>query len=543
MTHEAIDARSADRARCGRSFASNGRRWLFAGLITAMACAATPALAQISYPAQMPATPMPEMKGCSNTQEAFLKRAWRRAHYFTWRADRVAAYVRSRPAAERAALWSRDLTDSSTSSALRRWFGPYDADRAAFVAEALGKAERRFEMRGSAVKGIRTLRCGSPIAPPRNEHTDVCPAHNVGSSGAPSAYHAPVGTIVTCPAFWDAVNNNFVDPEVRLNDAARRLVHEAFHWLSVNAKYVVDYHADGAGGMKDDKYYGVDKSTTLAEHKPSWAIRNNDNYAFFARAVGLAAPTYSALFAPKDPGGTGGLFVGMTWDALVGKWKTLRTHQYLADVESYVIGGKRRYLAVWREGAGNGALYANDWAHFSKTWTDLKKTQDLIDIETWGSGAGRRYLGVWRLRPAGRHGDGGLLAGLSWDQLVMQWQSQGKVAHLSDVETYVEHDSRRYVGVWQVDGGGSTLLQQTDWTAFAHTMQDLHDTQRMLDYESYRDPDGRAHYIGVWRDGGASGPLFRGMSYDAFIAKWNALQDSNTLIDVEVHVPLAAEIE
>jgi hypothetical protein len=319
MTREAIDTRDADRTLCGHSVASNSWRWLLGGLIAAMACAVTPALTQISYPAQMPATPMPAIKGCSSEQEAFLKQAWRRAHYFTWRADRLAAYVNSQPADERAALWSRDLSDSSLSSAPRRWFGPYDGDRAAFVAEALHKAERRFEMRGSIVKGIHTLRCGSPIAPSVDKSIDVCPAHNVGSNGPPSAYHAPVGTIVTCPSFWDAANDDSVDPEVRLNDAARRLVHETFHWLSVDAKYVVDYHADGAGGMKDDKYYGVDKCTTLAEQKPSWAIRNNDSYAHFAEAVGLAAPSYSALFAPQDAAGTGGLFLDMTWDRLVSR--------------------------------------------------------------------------------------------------------------------------------------------------------------------------------------------------------------------------------
>ncbi len=537
MNQNVNKAGHAKRAGSSRHAASDLWWRLFGVLIVAITCTALPA------PAQMPATPMPKIKGCSKGQETFLKKAWRRAHYFAWRADRLAAYVHSRPASERAALWNRDLTDSSLSPALRRWFGPYNSERAAFVAEALHKAERRFEMRGSVVKGIKRLRCGSPIAPPRDKHVDVCPANNVGGSGAPSAYHAPVGTIVTCPSFWNAVNNNFVDPKVRLNDAARRLVHETFHWLSVNAKYVVDYHSDGAGGMKDGKYYGVEKSTTLAEHKPSWAIRNNDSYAYFAQAVGLAAPSYSALFAPKDPEGVGGLFVDMTWKDLVQKWKALGKQQYLADVESYVIGGKRRYLAVWRVGPGSGALYAHEWAHFSKTYNDLRPTQDLIDIETWGSGSGRHFLGVWRHKPAGRPGSGGLLVGLSWNQLVAKWKSQANVAYLSDVESYVEHGVRRYAGVWQVGGSNSSLLQLSDWEAFARVKRDLNNKQQMLDYESYRDLNGHAHYIGVWRAGTASGPLYHGMSYKAFIDKWKALQAGNTLVDVEVHVPLAVEIK
>src|SRR5262245_4091222 len=160
------------------------------------------ALAGVTFPREMPDTPMPDLKGCSSAQEAFLRKVWRRAHYFTWRADGLLQHIQARPAAERSALWNQDFSSSNLSPAVRRWFGPYDKERAAFVTEAVHKAQKRFQMQGEVIRGIKTLRCGSPIAPKPDEHIDVCPGTNPGSDGPPSAYHAPVGTIVLCPPAW-----------------------------------------------------------------------------------------------------------------------------------------------------------------------------------------------------------------------------------------------------------------------------------------------------------------------------------------------------
>lgn len=498
--------------------------------------------AQAVYPSHMPATPMPDIKGCTNHQEDFLRKSWRRAHYFTWRADSVLRHVRSAAEGERAQLWNRDHSGGVSSPAVSRWFGPYDAKRAKFVAEALAKAEDRFEMRGQVVKGVKTLRCGSPIAPAQDEHLDVCPDKNPGSSGPPSAYHAPVGTVVTCPRFWDAANDTSQPVEERLNDAARRLVHELFHWLSVDGKYIVDRHADGVGGEKDKKYYGPDNATYLAENKPSWAIRNNDNYAYFARAAGLAAPKWTALFVPKQSAGTGALFLDMSWDGLVAQWKELGDQQYLADVESYVLGGKRKFVGLWRIGEGNGALYSHDWKNFSQTWAELRKTQDLIDIETFEHPQGRRFLGVWQAKASEQAGDGGLHVGLSWPELVDKWKDLSSRATLVDVETYAENGSRKYIGVWQVGGGASALFQHTDWDVFEKTKAELNNAQQMLDYERHQDANGNPHFIGVWRAGANSGPLHRGLSLDKLVEKWKELQASHTLVDVEVSVPLVAEL-
>jgi hypothetical protein len=246
---------------------------------------------------EVPTTPMPDFKGCSSSQIAFLEDAWRLAHVYTWRSARLLDFIKSRPAAERADLWRTDhVAGSTTAPSPRTWFGAYESDRADKVRSALEKALARFEARGDVVKRIGTIRCGRPIAPAADVNVDKCPSSNPGGNGAPSAYHFPIGTVVTCEEFWDNVGGN---REAALSVSAKILVHEMFHWLSVDGKYVTDYHGDGVKGMPDQKYYGDANALMLAEQKPAWAIYNNDNYARFARRVGAS------------------------WDTLVARWKPL----------------------------------------------------------------------------------------------------------------------------------------------------------------------------------------------------------------------------
>src|SRR5262245_27581593 len=209
------------------------------------------------FPPEMPATPYPDIKGCSNNQVANLKKAWRLAHYYTWRADRLMDHILAQSEDQRQELWDRDFVADEYSSSPRRWFGPYNRERAGIVRDALDKARKRFEMKGGVVDGVRVLRCGQPIAAAIDKDTEVCPAGNPKADGPPSAYHAQVGTIVTCPSFWDLLGYQSVEPNVRLSLAARILVHVMFHWLSSGGRYVTDYHTDGLKGEKNDKYYGV----------------------------------------------------------------------------------------------------------------------------------------------------------------------------------------------------------------------------------------------------------------------------------------------
>jgi hypothetical protein len=512
-----------------------------AGVLVCGGCLLGATLHAAEIPADMPKTPYPDFKGCSLSQETFLKDAWRQAHYYTWRTDKLLDYIMSQSESERADLWSKDyIASSKTSPSPRAWFGPYTRDRAEKVHAAFHKALMRFEMRGEVVKGVGTVRCGQPIAPAKDVNVDNCPSSNPGSDGPPSAYHFPVGTVVTCDPFWDRANSE--DHETAVGLSARTLVHEVFHWLSTDGKYVTDYHGDGAKGQPDQKYYGVDNAVYLAEQKPGWAIYNNDNYGWFARYVGEYEPTYSAVFIPKEGAGSGGFYMDLTWDSLVERWKSLGENQYLADVETYVTNGQRRYTAVWRIGKGNGALWASPWPEFAKQWTALKKTQDLLDVEIYKSGGTWMYLGVFRHKQGGE-GDGGLLAGLSWQELTAKREQFADKAYLADVETYVDGGSRKFVAVWRAGHGNGALYWFPDWEDFNAKKKELDGTQQLVDLERFITGDGKWNYLGVWTTGAKSGDLLRNLTMSQLIEERKKRTASATLVDVEEYTALPARVK
>ncbi|HEU4389746.1 MAG TPA: M35 family metallo-endopeptidase, partial [Blastocatellia bacterium] len=425
------------------------------------------AASAVEYPADFPATPFPELKGCSDGQEEYLRLAWRRAHYFTWRAYKLLDHIMSQPTeAQRVALWNRDYINAKSSSvpSPRRWFGPFNQKRASRARGAIEKALKRFEMEGKWVEGIKTLRCGQPIAPKQDEHTDVCPGDNPGGDGPPGGYHSPIGTIVTCPPFWDRANDPSVDKDDRLDDSARSLVHETFHWLSVDSRYVTDLHLG-------KKYYGHDRARDLAENKPDEAIYNNDNYAWFAYFVGRYEPTFIAVYGPDEGSGTGGMFVDLTWEDLNSWRNKLSDKQYLSNVETYIKNGERRFTAVWRVGKGAGAMWASEWPEFEKKWKELKKTQDLIDIEVYPAGDKLMFLGVYRAKQTDS-GDGGLFIDQSWDSLINKWNDFSPVAWLADVETYVKDGQRKFAAVWRPGPGNADLFWTKDGNAFKQKVKD-----------------------------------------------------------------------
>ena len=106
------------------SFLILGRVRRFVGALAFLTVAAISDVgAQVTYPSEMPGTPMPNFKGCSDEQEDFLRKAWRRAHYFTSSATKLSSFIQSRPIGERSELWNRDFSNSEFSPAVSRWFG------------------------------------------------------------------------------------------------------------------------------------------------------------------------------------------------------------------------------------------------------------------------------------------------------------------------------------------------------------------------------------------------------------------------------------
>ncbi len=491
------------------------RRIALGALIAALLAglAAAPAA---SAQGKLPRPPSPKFVKCSSEQVAFLKDAWWEAYRYVHAADQLLDYIASRPAVERGELWSRDHGSGFVPSP-RRYFGPYTSKALGYVREAVDKARRRFIYQGPAgFKGINRLRCRRYCA------------------GNPSAFHFPTQEIATCPKFWKRARNGFVPSDQRRAQGAFTLTHEMFHWLRVNGLYIVDFHTDGAGPHPNRKYYGIDNVTYLAENVQRWAIRNNDTYAFFTQAVkGAPAPTYVGVFADKESSGTGAFFRDMTFSQLVAKQKELEKTQYLADVETYLRGGERRYSGLWRIGSGSGALTAKARNTFLEQFTALKQTQELLDLEVYRDDAGNRtYLGVYRLKP-GPLGDSGLFVDMTWEDLVQKWNAFAASAYLADVEAYLDGGKERFAGVWRVGKGTGALLRHSDHGTFDKLKGEQDASQQLIDFERYRTASGAEMRLGVWRVGGPGRELSRDRTVSAFDEFWKSMAATRTMIDVE----------
>lgn len=483
-------------------------------------------------------TPWPDFTGCSSEQRDYLKQAWRRAHEYAWRADRMLQYIRKQGDSERRYLWDLDYRpEVQLSTSPRTFFGPYNGERFQNISDAVSKAVRRFENRGRALKGIKKIRCGQPVAPRPNEHIDVCPKAGTGG-GSPTAYHAIAGYIVTCPSFWDIARDTALTSDQRLDSSAKTLVHEIFHWLSVDGKYIVDRH----GGV-DRK--GAGNVALLAKSHRNWAIRNNDNYTYFIRNVGQAQPTLSAVWTGKrNPGsGIGAFYVDMSWDGLVARRNQMLGTKYLTSVTTYVKDGERRYAAVWRAGPGGGALYSDmDWTTLKTHYQNLKATQHLIDVDVYKVGNGFRYTGVWRHKHPGEQGQGGLGYFRSWDQLMAWRASFGDNAHLRDLETFVVDSQRHYIAVALPSNGGGALYWYKDREVLDAKRASLEGSQELVDLERFLDGDGVWNYIGLWRPGPGDSGVSHDRSLDFLDKRFGELAGTLDLLKLDHFGPLPTRI-
>ena len=91
---------------------------------------------------------------------------------------------------------------------------------------------------------------------------------------------------------------------------------------------------------------------------------------------------YSGVFrAGKD---SHYLWAGASWSSFVAKWKELsKKNLRLIDIETYTVGGNRKWVGVFRAGKDSHYLWdSGDWENFVAKWKELsKKNLRLIDIE------------------------------------------------------------------------------------------------------------------------------------------------------------------
>lgn len=158
---------------------------------------------------------------------------------------------------------------------------------------------------------------------------------------------------------------------------------------------------------------------------------------------------------------------GLDWIAFNKFWADNSKHGLrLINVETYVEGGILRFLGIFRAGNDAYALtpFGLDWAAFNKFWSDAaKQNLRLVNIESYLSGGKRCFLGVFR---GGK--DGYVLSpyGMDWSAFVQYWNKQSPALRLIDVETFIDNGKRIYLGAWREGKGGYYLWGGTDWESF-----------------------------------------------------------------------------
>jgi len=136
----------------------------------------------------------------------------------------------------------------------------------------------------------------------------------------------------------------------------------------------------------------------------------------------------------------------------------------LIHFETVIGNGFQWYVGVWL-GTGNSALVVDvslDQLIAEQTARSAAGMR-LVDIETYEVGGSRRYAGVFN---AGNE-PYDLRVGLSWDPFAAAFEDNGAL-HLVDVETWDDGGQRVYAGVWNgANGGSERLVGGQDWAAFS----------------------------------------------------------------------------
>lgn len=249
----------------------------------------------LKFPSDMPAIKWPKSyKHCSSHEKKAINQAWAMGHFMMWRSHQIMEWLK-RNKSKRKAAWvhgyrGRNAANSYANYSPRAWFGPYDGKRFDIARKAVSKVWSK-NFRGGKIKVKCRVRGGKTGAHP-------CFQNNPGGNGRPAANHILKGTVNFCDKFFSPRLTGNVSKDIReIGFRARTVVHELFHHVRLsNGHYVMDTHVHCDGGRcKTEKMYGKKNSTHLSHVKGfrsghyKRALRNNDNYAWFAYWVGRVA--------------------------------------------------------------------------------------------------------------------------------------------------------------------------------------------------------------------------------------------------------------
>ena len=232
------------------------------------------------------------------------------------------------------------------------------------------------------------------------------------------------------------------------------------------------------------------------------------------------------------------LWIGDDWDGFKAKWKELSDDGLrLIDLETYIVGSKRKYAGVFRAGTDAHALWVgDDWEGFKAKWKELSDDGlRLIDLETYVVGSKRKYAGVFR---AGTDAHA-LWVGDDWDGFRDKWKEfSDQGLRLIDLETYVDGSKRKYAGVFRAGNDAHALWVGDDWDGFRAKWKEFSEQGlRLIDLETYVEGSTRK-YAGVFRAGNDAHALWVGDDWDGFKAMWKQVSDEGLrLVNIEVYGP------
>ncbi len=104
--------------------------------------------------------------------------------------------------------------------------------------------------------------------------------------------------------------------------------------------------------------------------------------------------------------------------------------------------------------------------------------------------------------------------------------TEGQSFRLTDVETYIDGNERKYLGIWK-PGTGAHYLWSSDWNSFSAKCTELENQNlRLTDIEVFDEPEGR-RFLGVWNEGSYPFGFYVNLTWDELINKCNELAPRN----------------
>lgn len=237
------------------------------------------------------------------------------------------------------------------------------------------------------------------------------------------------------------------------------------------------------------------------------------------------AGTYSNYFTPRDS------LDGFKTLNGERKAKNLR----LVDLDTYVEGGKRKWIGVWEAGT-----YANEFSadldlQSFKQLADERHKQNLrlVDLETYVDGNQRKWAGVWRAGTDANYFSIGLdLAAFK----TIAAERHAKNLRLIDIETYTAGGTRQWAGVWRTGTYSNYFSVGLDLQELQQLAGERHGKNlRLVDLEPYTDGTTQK-WAGLWRSGTDANYFTVGKYLDSLLPLAEKRHgDGLRMVDIEVY--------